>query len=53
MIIKSMKSIVFTTYEGGDLHILDVRATELQHYKRLSRLIPIIKTIIKSVYSIV
>ena len=30
VIIESMKSIVVTTYDGGDLHILDVRATDLQ-----------------------
>ena len=30
MIIERVKSIAVTTYDGGDLHILDVRATELQ-----------------------
>ena len=30
VIIERIKSIVVTTYDGGDLHILDVRAIELQ-----------------------
>ena len=30
MIIERIKSIVVTTYDGEDLHILDVRATELR-----------------------
>ena len=30
MIIERVKSIVATTYDGGDLHILDVRATDLR-----------------------
>ena len=29
MIIERIKSIVVTTYDGGDLQILDVRATQL------------------------
>ena len=30
MIIERIKSIVVTTYDGEDLHILDVHSTELQ-----------------------
>ena len=30
MTIKRMKSVVVTTYDGEDLHILDVRATKLR-----------------------
>ena len=35
MIIERIKSIVVTTYDGENLHILDVR----QNYNRLLRLI--------------
>ena len=31
MIIERIKPTVVTAYDGEDLHILDVRATELQH----------------------
>ena len=30
MVIEMIKFIVATTYDGGDLHILEVRATKLQ-----------------------
>ena len=50
MIIERIEPIVVTTYDGGDLHIPDVRATGLQQTLETDILRSIsMKIIIKSV----